>query len=304
MNEKKGSWYLLTGLVAGLVFGLVYAWVISPLAYVDTTPATLRDDYKDAYRLSIALVYRSTGDLARAEARLHLLEDADPAQALAAQAQRYLADGKAESDVKALGILAAALRATPMPGGTASQPEGAPASSQDAQDVPETPAPETQDTASLDEATPLETTSEQAASGTESAAAGTAAEPAVTMTPSPTVTPSPTAGLPFVLKEKKQICNPDLPAPLIQVVVMDAAGTEVPGVTLVINWDEAEEKFFTGLKPEMGMGYGDFTMAPEKQYTVHVADGGELVKDLSVHECRKENGDAYQGGWLLVFNQP
>ena len=30
-QERRGPWYLLTGLVLGLAFGLVFAWVVSPV---------------------------------------------------------------------------------------------------------------------------------------------------------------------------------------------------------------------------------------------------------------------------------
>ena len=82
MREERGSWYLLTGLVIGIVLGLLYAWVVSPIEYVDTSPNTLRSDYQDTYRLNIALAYQATGDLARAQARLNLLGDEDSALAV------------------------------------------------------------------------------------------------------------------------------------------------------------------------------------------------------------------------------
>ena len=33
-----------------------------------------------------------------------------------------------------------------------------------------------------------------------------------------------------------------------------------PSVELVVTWDEGEDHFFTGLQPELGLGYGDFLM--------------------------------------------
>ena len=38
MNESRGNLYLLTGLVIGLAAGLLFAWVISPVKYVDIEP--------------------------------------------------------------------------------------------------------------------------------------------------------------------------------------------------------------------------------------------------------------------------
>ncbi len=103
-------WYLLTGLILGFLLGLLYAWWVNPVVYSDTEPATLRADYKDLYRATIAQAYAATGDLARAESRLALLRDEDAVFALGTQAQQMLAAGEAE-DARALALLAAALQA-------------------------------------------------------------------------------------------------------------------------------------------------------------------------------------------------
>lgn len=116
-ERKAFPWYLLTGLVLGFLLGLLYAWLLNPVVYNNTEPATMRSDYKDLYRVTIAQAYAATGDLARAESRLALLRDEDPVFVLGTQAQQMLADGEAE-DARALALLAAALQAkgyTPPP---------------------------------------------------------------------------------------------------------------------------------------------------------------------------------------------
>ncbi len=85
---------VLAAFAVGLALGVLYAWVISPTRYVDTTPATLRADFKDQFRTAISAAYAATGNLDRARARLILLGDPDPVQALTAQAQRMLATGQ------------------------------------------------------------------------------------------------------------------------------------------------------------------------------------------------------------------
>jgi hypothetical protein len=107
-----------------------------------------------------------------------------------------------------------------------------------------------------------------------------------------------------VLKERNQICDPDLEDPQIQILVTDAGGNPVPGVEIIIQWDQEEENFFTGLKPEFGLGYADFTMTPDVVYTLHIADGGQLIQDLAAQECSTNNGERYWGSWLLTFTQP
>ncbi|NIQ95105.1 MAG: hypothetical protein GWN87_13530, partial [Desulfuromonadales bacterium] len=90
MQSRRPPIYILTGLIVGIVLGLVYAWVLTPAEALETRPADLRSDFKDAYRELIARAYLANGDLGRAAARLELLEDGDPVRALAVQAQLSL----------------------------------------------------------------------------------------------------------------------------------------------------------------------------------------------------------------------
>lgn len=107
--EKRGAWYLLTGMILGLILGLVFAWVINPVIYENTTPANLDEGNKDTYRSMIAQVYAATGDFNRAVLRLAVLEDVVPLYALGAQAQRALADGR-QQEAWCLALFASALQ--------------------------------------------------------------------------------------------------------------------------------------------------------------------------------------------------
>ncbi|MFC2055451.1 hypothetical protein ACFLV7_14320 [Chloroflexota bacterium] len=110
MNEdERGNWYLLTGVVLGIILGILFAWVISPVEYVDTAPESLKDEFKDQYRVLIASAYVANGDLVRAKARLELLEEADTYLVVAEQAQQMLAEGGSVEEAQALGKLALAL---------------------------------------------------------------------------------------------------------------------------------------------------------------------------------------------------
>ena len=108
-QERRGSWYLLTGAVLGVAMGLFYSWVISPVNYVDAPPYALRADYRDEYRALVAAAYMYSSDLLRAQDRLKELKDDNPAQSIAMQAQRALAEGRPETEVRALSLLATAL---------------------------------------------------------------------------------------------------------------------------------------------------------------------------------------------------
>jgi uncharacterized membrane protein YccC len=110
MNEdERGNWYLLTGVVLGIILGILFAWVVSPVKYVDTAPESLKDEFKDQYRVLIASAYVANGDLVRAKARLELLDETDIYLVVAEQAQQMLAEGGSVEEAQALGRLALAL---------------------------------------------------------------------------------------------------------------------------------------------------------------------------------------------------
>jgi hypothetical protein len=115
-QDRRGSWYLLTGIVIGVALGLVYSWVVSPVRYIDAPPSALRADYKDDYRVLIAVAYLYSDDLVRAEDRLAQLKDDESATTLAMQAQRALAEGHSEEEIYALKTLANALNGNLAPG--------------------------------------------------------------------------------------------------------------------------------------------------------------------------------------------
>jgi hypothetical protein len=108
-QDRRGSWYLLTGAILGVALGLFYSWVISPVKYMDVPPYSLREDYKEQYRVLVAVAFLYNGDLLRAQDRLAQLKDNDAAQAISMQAQRAMAEGRPEEEIRALSLLASAL---------------------------------------------------------------------------------------------------------------------------------------------------------------------------------------------------
>ena len=105
-------WLLpLLALILGISLGLLYGWVISPVQYVDTTPDTLRADYRADYVLMVAEAYRSEQDGNLAVRRLAILGSQPPAeiasQALA-QARKL---GYTDSDINLLQKLTTAMQA-------------------------------------------------------------------------------------------------------------------------------------------------------------------------------------------------
>jgi hypothetical protein len=280
MEQNRGNWYLLTGLVLGLIMGIVYAWVIAPVREVDTHPHLLRNDYKDIYRELISRAYIANNNLPRAEARLALIGDQDPALALAAQAQRYLAESTDNEMAIILANLSAVLQQAAI---TAETPQP-------------TSAPETED---------------QPNNGTEAAGESVSTEEGETRT-SPTPqeeqqdpTPSPTNSPPFILQDSSPICDPTLGEPLIQVIATDAEGQGVPGITLEISLGtDPQEVFYTGLKPELGLGYADYLAEPGLTYQLEVPESGLLISDIEVPTCQTGEENSYWGSWEIYITHP
>jgi hypothetical protein len=107
----KGALLLLAALALGITAGLYYAWGVNPVSYTDTSPGSLRDDFRADYLTLIASAYDATGDIQRARARVALFAYADPGPVLAALAQQRLAQGWPEGEARALARLAADCKA-------------------------------------------------------------------------------------------------------------------------------------------------------------------------------------------------
>ncbi len=286
----------LLALLAGLAGGLAYAWVLAPLRVIDTAPSALRSDFKDQFRMLIAASYSATHNLDRARARLALLGDANPIEALSAQAQRMLASGESFQVVQQVAGLASDLQseqAAAVPTGTVTLVAA----------VPPTLLPPTMLSATAAEVDVATKPTTSPADATPPAVA-TSTPVFDTPTPRPTWTPVPTASAPFELVSQDQVCNPNLTNGLMQVSVLDARKHQMPGVEIDISWAGGEEAFFTGLKPEIANGYVDYIMQAGVIYSVRVGRAGDAVPNLTAPPCPTSNGQSYVGGLKLVFQQP
>lgn len=307
-NGRRGPWYLITGVLMGLLLGFGYARVVQPVQVSETSPASLMDTFKDQYRMQIARAYAATGDFSRAQARLTLLGDVDPQRALEAQAQRALAEGASMEDVRALGSLASIASTAPLGVPTAAPLTEFPTlTALPTETLTPTPTVTLVDTLTpfpTDTATPRPT--ETISITTVLTGTDTTPDATPTRTPTlrPSVTPTPTPGQPYVLKTRRTLCIADTPTPLIIVRAQNAAGSGVPGVEIIINWENNEERFFTGLKPELGLGYADFAMQEGVNYQLRLADAGQLLTNLSTAPCTAETGTRAQQSIEVIFEQP
>jgi hypothetical protein len=298
MEEKRGSWYLLTGLVIGILLGLFYSRVLAPVKYVDTSPQLLDETSKAQLRGMIALAYQADGDLGRAKARIELLNDEKPSEALSAQAQNVIAN-------EGPGRLAGALANL-----STSLGEFGDTSPQNPTEVGEPPS--MQEESSTATKIPGANAAEVALASTSTDEPGLAvrtatAAPTLTPTPMATFTPRPSATLlpalsqPFKLKEQQEFCIA-AQAGLVQIQVDDQSGDPVPGARIDVTWSDGDEFFFTGLYPQVSTGYADFIASPDTAYRIRVGDSGDVVDALSLPDCETTNGEPYQGGLVLVFS--
>ena len=107
MREKSPPLYLLTGIIIGVLAGLLLAYVVLPVRYADTAPATLSTEQKNIYRALVGRAYLYEADSGRAFSRLALLQEPELNSILVAQSQQILAAGGDVDSARGLSLLAA-----------------------------------------------------------------------------------------------------------------------------------------------------------------------------------------------------
>jgi hypothetical protein len=287
---RRFPWDILLTLLAGLGLGLAYSWLVAPRGITDSTPSALRADFKDQYRAAVAAAYAANGNLPRAEARLSQLGDGDLVEALNAQAQRQIAGAEfAEAD-----LVVALARA--LENGGAILPAAPTEPSVFIPGPTNTPPPTPEELPFLSTETPSGNLEEILPTATEIVI--------VTPTPRPTRTAVPTVSAPFALIAQDPVCDANLPDGLLQVMVFNSSRRQVAGARLIITWENGEEQFFTGLKPEIGNGYADFLMTPNVTYALRLAAGSDIAAGLLAPTCQTASGEPFLGGIKLTFQQP
>jgi hypothetical protein len=105
-------WFLfLVAISFGIAAALYVGWVILPQQTIETSPATLRMDYKTDYVLMVAEAYQADGDLDLALERLALLEGRTP-QVTVAEALVFASRNRyTEADLATMQALSSVLNA-------------------------------------------------------------------------------------------------------------------------------------------------------------------------------------------------
>jgi len=276
-------WGLLFGLGIGLAAGLFYAWNIAPVQEFDTAPHQLRAEDKANYAVAVMLSYAYDSDLNEAINRLSALDlGLDPIQAVADIACDLARTGYVDSSA---GIRAIRSMRTfyQLQGRAGCADELVP------------------DVSVVLEATVVVPTNTP------------------TLPPPPTKTPTPDAPTPteagvvivpttpprrdFEGRPNNTFCDVELSG-LIEVFVYDFDGEGLPGEQVRARWDDGEDLFVTGLKPERGPAYADFEMEPGRAYTLDMPGLSDPIRPpLVADRCITENGQEAITSYRVVFRR-
>ena len=109
-TDNKRYVYFVVAVVVGISLGLLYGWVLSPVQFYDTTPDTLRIDYKTDYVLMVAEAYAGEQDAILAVRHLAILGAENPVDIVQEATVFAVQAGYAAEDLALMRELAEALR--------------------------------------------------------------------------------------------------------------------------------------------------------------------------------------------------
>lgn len=131
-------------------------------------------------------------------------------------------------------------------------------------------------------------------------------ESLITLTPTHTATPTPLPLPPYAVADKLFSCRIAEwvgKTGLAEVRVEGADGKPRAGVALSVVWDDKEDLFFTGLKPDQEPGYADFEMQPGQEYVLAV--DGQQSEPVAIsfrdEDCAAEASEQVRPVWQVVF---
>ena len=112
MNSSRSLWvFIVLALLLGIGIGIAYGWYVDPVDYFDTTPDTLRADYKADYVLMTAEAYQGEHDPGLAARRLAIF-GTKSSSAIAAEGLAYArSHGFSDSEIAIMQELVTALQA-------------------------------------------------------------------------------------------------------------------------------------------------------------------------------------------------
>ena len=115
MRNKLPS--LILGFIIGAVIAILFGWLVRPVEYIDTSPDSLRIDFRTDYALMVAESYAEDQDLTLAQVRLAALGPLPVDEYVTQAINHALEQSFGRPDLERLNVLAIALRTLPQPGG-------------------------------------------------------------------------------------------------------------------------------------------------------------------------------------------
>lgn len=147
--------------------------------------------------------------------------------------------------------------------------------------------------------------------------------PTPTLPPPPTKTPEPNINIPqdtpaptrtpfvpptappasFEVVVANTFCDTALSG-IIEVRVIDQNGIELPAQPIRVRWDDGSNTFYTGLKPERGLGYADYQMEQGRAYTIEMpALSNPSTTPLTATPCFTDNNQPAVLSYRVVFRE-
>ncbi|MBN1878192.1 MAG: hypothetical protein JXA33_28490 [Anaerolineae bacterium] len=300
---------LIVGLLIGLAGGLVYTWVLAPPAYYDTYPPLMRNDFRADWIRMTAFAYGIEGDMQRTQLRLQDLSEAETRAALTGALDDAITTGRPLEELKRLAELAlmygidtpavhiyledemSSLSPTPTTFVTTPTPAPTPTASPTPTAFPTlTPEP-TLPTPLLTFSPTVEFTNTDMITGTLPVTATTSQTPTL---PPLNILPTPQPALPYMIISQTVTCTaqPRIAISLVTTHTVKVYGREreetvgLPAQEIWLSWDEGADRAVTGMKPEMGLGYADFIVTPQRLYKLYIGTPvGIPIATLQIEAC-------------------
>lgn len=278
-------WGIFFGMAIGITLGLLYAWQVAPIEEFDTEAYQLRPEDKNHFVVAIMLEYQQSSDLGRAVGKLVDLKlSDDPIQAVANVACELARTGYVDS-TSGLNAVRAMKTFYQLQGRSGCADTYIPDISSESQVV--------------EVIVPTNTP---------------------TIPPPPSKTPTPDLGqvsatppvriVPTIAPQRdfegtiaSTFCDPQISG-LIEVFVVQLNGDGIPGEVVRVRWDDGDDSFVTGLKPERGDSYADFQMQDGLGYIIDMPGLSDpIASPLVAEPCFTENGDEATKSYRVVFRQ-
>jgi hypothetical protein len=122
-----------------------------------------------------------------------------------------------------------------------------------------------------------------------------------TPTPPRIIVPTSVPQRDFVLANVSTFCDSEISG-TIEVFVQDFGGVGIAGMPVRVRWDDGEDTFYTGLKPERGPAYADFQMEEGKGYIIDMPGRSDpSAQQLVAASCTSDAGRPALVSYRAVF---